>query len=45
MKKPTVTDLFDSQILDDEEMAIEAALQRGEYQEISDLEETKNILQ
>lgn len=35
---------FDHQILDPEEQAIEEALERGEYQSVGDLAETKKIL-
>jgi len=38
-------DPFDGLILDDEEQALEDALERGEYEESSDLENTKKMLE
>ena len=45
MKKRTENDVLDNLILDEEEQALEAAFERGEYEELDDLEETKNMLQ
>lgn len=36
---------FDDLVLDDEEQAIEDAIERGEYEEAPDLENTKKMLQ
>lgn len=42
IRKPT--NLFDQQLLDQEEQVIEEALERGEYESIGNLEETKKML-
>lgn len=40
-----VNDPFDGLILDDEEQAIEDAIERGEFEEIPDFENTKKMLE
>lgn len=44
MKKQLKNDLFTNLILDEEEQALEAAFERGEYEEDSQLENTKKML-
>ncbi|OGJ15621.1 MAG: hypothetical protein A2632_00345 [Candidatus Pacebacteria bacterium RIFCSPHIGHO2_01_FULL_46_16] len=44
MKKQKQHDPFANLILDDEEQAIEAAFERGEYQQDPNFEETKKML-
>lgn len=43
MKKQSST-IFDQQILDPEEQLIEEALERGEFESVGNLEETKKML-
>ncbi len=43
MKKQSAT-IFDQQVLDPEEQLIEEALERGEFESIGNLEETKMML-
>jgi predicted DNA binding CopG/RHH family protein len=40
-----LNDPFDGQVLDDEEQAIEDALERGEFEENPDFENTKKMLE
>ena len=43
MKKQS-TNIFDDQILDQEEQLIEEALERGEFESVGNLEDTKKML-
>jgi len=43
MKKQSAT-IFDQQVLDQEEQLIEEALERGEFESVGNLEETKQML-
>lgn len=45
MSKRSTNDPFADLILDDEEKALEAALEKGEFEEIPDFENTKKILE
>jgi predicted DNA binding CopG/RHH family protein len=45
MPKNSRSDPFDGLILDDEENQIEAALERGEYEETPHFEDTKKMLE
>ncbi|NCN82344.1 MAG: hypothetical protein GW947_00090 [Candidatus Pacebacteria bacterium] len=44
MKKQQFTNPFDQQFLDPEERLIEEALERGEFESVGNLEDTKNML-
>lgn len=45
MVKKDRKDPFDNLVLDDEEKALEAALERGEFEELPDFENTKKMLE
>lgn len=42
--KKQLSDPFADQVLDSEEQALEEVLERGEYESVGDLEETKQML-
>lgn len=45
MKRKQYQDPFINQILDEEEKALEEAFERGEFEELDNLDETKKMLQ
>lgn len=42
--KKQITSVFDDQVLDQEELLIEEALERGEFESVGNVEETKKML-
>ncbi|HVC36425.1 MAG TPA: hypothetical protein VNE40_03210 [Candidatus Dormibacteraeota bacterium] len=45
MTQNNINDPFTNLVLDEEEQQIEAAIERGEYEELPDFEDTKKMLQ